>query len=77
VRGPDLPQLASELRGRAGVQQAVAFGNALHVSGDDAASLEQAISPWRAPPYDWKQVRCGLEDVFIHLMERAKDNFPQ
>jgi ABC-2 type transport system ATP-binding protein len=77
VRGPDLPRLAGELRGRDGVQQAVAFGNALHVSGDDAAALENAISPWRAKPYDWKQVRCGLEDVFIHLMDRAKDNFPQ
>ena len=77
VRGPDLPKLAGELRGRAGVQQAVAFGSALHVSGDDAAALERAIAPWRAKPWDWKQVRCGLEDVFIHLMDRAKDNFPQ
>jgi len=77
VRGPDLPRLAGELRGREGVQQAVAFGSALHVSGDDAAALEDAISPWRAKPWDWKQVRCGLEDVFIHLMDRAKDNFPQ
>jgi len=77
VRGPDLPRLAGELRGREGVQQAVAFGSALHVSGDDAAALEDAISPWRAQPWDWKQVRCGLEDVFIHLMDRAKDNFPQ
>jgi len=77
VRGPDLPRLAGELRGRDGVQQAVAFGNALHVSGDDAAALERAIAPWRSEPHDWKQVRCGLEDVFIHLMDRAKDNFPQ
>jgi ABC-2 type transport system ATP-binding protein len=77
VRGPDLQQLAGELRGRAGVLQTVAFGSALHVSGDDAAALERAIAPWRANPYDWKQVRCGLEDVFIHLMDRAKDNFPQ
>ena len=77
VRGPDLPRLAGELRGRDGVQQAVAFGNALHVSGDDAAALERAIALWRSKPHDWKQVRCGLEDVFIHLMDRAKDNFPQ
>ena len=77
VRGPDLPRLAGELRGREGVQQAVAFGSALHVSGDDAAALEDAISPWRAQPWDWKRVRCGLEAVFIHLMDRAKDNFPQ
>jgi ABC-2 type transport system ATP-binding protein len=77
VRGPDLQQLAGELRGRAGVLQTVAFGSALHVSGDDAAALERAIAPWRAKPFDWKPVRSGLEDVFIHLMDRAKDNFPQ
>jgi ABC-2 type transport system ATP-binding protein len=77
VRGPTLPKLAAELRGKPGVQQAVAFGSALHVSGDDAAALERAIRPWRAAPYEWKSVRCGLEDVFIHLMDRAKDNFPK
>jgi len=77
VRGPDLQHLAGELRGRAGVLQTVAFGSALHVSGDDAAALERAIAPWRAKPFDWKPVRSGLEDVFIHLMDRAKDNFPQ
>jgi ABC-2 type transport system ATP-binding protein len=75
VRGPELPKLAETLRKSAGVQQAVAFGTALHVSGDDAAALEKAIVPWRVAPYEWKQVRCGLEDVFIHLMDRAKDNF--
>jgi ABC-2 type transport system ATP-binding protein len=75
VRGPDLPRLAAELRGHAGVQQAVAFGASLHVSGDDAAALEAAIAPWRAAPYEWARMRCGLEDVFIHLMQRSRDNF--
>jgi ABC-2 type transport system ATP-binding protein len=57
------------------VQQAVAFGTALHVSGDDAAALEQAIAPFRKAPYEWQQVRSGLEDAFIHLMENSEDNF--
>ena len=26
-------------------------------------------------PYHWQQVESGLEDVFISLMETAKDNF--
>jgi ABC-2 type transport system ATP-binding protein len=77
VRGPDLQRLAAELRGRAGVQQAVPFGSTLHVSSDDAAALEGAIAPWRVPPFEWREVPCGLEDVFIHLMERARDNFTQ
>jgi ABC-2 type transport system ATP-binding protein len=75
VTGPGLQQLAAALRGRPGVQQAVPFGSALHVSGADAAALREAIAPWRVAPYEWLEVRCGLEDVFIHLMERAKDNF--
>jgi ABC-2 type transport system ATP-binding protein len=45
------------------------------VSGDDAAALQQAIAPYQRAPLEWQQVRCGLEDVFIHLMDRAKDNF--
>jgi ABC-2 type transport system ATP-binding protein len=57
------------------VQQAVAFGTALHVSGDDAAALERAITPFRRAPYDWQPIRSGLEDVFIHLMDSSKDNF--
>src|SRR5947208_14218474 len=35
VTGPDLLQLAEQLRGQPGVQQAVVFGTGLHVSGDD------------------------------------------
>jgi ABC-2 type transport system ATP-binding protein len=68
--GPDLLKLAAQLRGRPAVQQAVIFGNALHVSGGDAAALERELVPFRVPPYEWRQVESGLEDVFIHLMER-------
>jgi ABC-2 type transport system ATP-binding protein len=71
VTGPDLLQLAEDLRTRPGVQQAVAFGNSLHVSGDDPRALEDAIHPFRRPGYDWQSIRPGLEDVFIHLMDRA------
>src|SRR5262249_19046035 len=36
VSGPNLHELAEELRTHPGVRQAVAFGNRLHVSSDDA-----------------------------------------
>jgi ABC-2 type transport system ATP-binding protein len=75
VTGPDLIHLAEQLRDQPGVQQAVAFGTALHVSGDDVAALERAIAPFRKEPYEWQQVRSGLEDAFIHLMENSEDNF--
>lgn len=77
VTGTGLIALAEELRGLAGVRQAVSFGSALHVSGDDAAELERAIAPFRREPYDWQLIRPGLEDVFIHLMDGAEDNYSE
>src|SRR6266481_2682815 len=74
VSGQDLPKLTEQLRERPGVEQTVAFGNMLHVSGGDAATLEQAIAPFRTDQYEWHQVESGLEDVFIHLMDKSKDN---
>ena len=41
----------------------------------DAATLEAAIAPFRKAPYKWEQIPSGLEDVFIHLMDKSKDNF--
>ena len=75
VSGPRLVELAAELRKSPGVQQAVAFGTSLHVSGDDAAALEKAVTPYRLPGYSWQAITSGLEDVFIHLMDKSKDNF--
>jgi len=75
VSGPDLLTLAEQLRGQLGVQEAVAFGTSLHISGEDAAALEQAIAPFRRAPYEWSQIPAGLEDVFIHLMGSSKDNY--
>jgi ABC-2 type transport system ATP-binding protein len=75
VDGPELPKLAERLRSRPGIEQAVAFGNELHVSGSDEPALEAAIAPYRKEPYRWRRVEPGLEDVFIHLMNRSEDNF--
>jgi ABC-2 type transport system ATP-binding protein len=74
VSGPDLLKLAEELEGKAGVQQAVPFGNDMHVSGDDAAALERDIASFRKSPYEWRQIDAGLEDVFIHLMNRSRQH---
>ncbi len=72
VIGPDLLKLSEQLQESPGVEQAVAFGNMLHLSGDDPIALEEAIAPFRTEQYEWRQVDPGLEDVFIHLMERSK-----
>lgn len=75
VSGPHLHQLAVDIRRHAAVQQAVAFGDRLHVSGADPVALEAAVDAFRTGPYEWHRVETGLEDVFIHLMERSSDNF--
>jgi len=75
VTGPGLRPLAVKLRALDGVEQVVAFGNTLHVSGRDGPRLEAAILSVRDPDHQWKPIRSGLEDVFISLMDEAEDNF--
>ena len=75
VTGPDLRELAEKLRGQDGVEQVVPFGNTLHVSGRDGARVDAAIAAVRDPRHEWKQIRSGLEDVFISLMDASTDNF--
>jgi ABC-2 type transport system ATP-binding protein len=73
VTGPDMVKLAENLRGLPGIEQVVAFGNALHISGDDAGIIEQAIAPFRAEQNEWRRIDSGLEDVFIHFMNDSKE----
>jgi len=75
VSGGNLFSLAEKLRGLLGIEQVVAFGTALHVSGRDAVKLRESIAPFMAGEYHWTQIESGLEDVFISLMDTAKDNF--
>lgn len=76
VEGAGADRLAGRLEGLPGVAMAAPFGNALHVSGTDSAALEAAVAPWRdEPALVWSRTEPSLEDVFIHLMGRAEDNF--
>jgi len=75
VAGENLAALAAKLRGQPGVEQVVAFGTTLHVSGRNAEKLHASISPCMTGGYRWQQIESGLEDVFIGLMDKAADNF--
>jgi ABC-2 type transport system ATP-binding protein len=76
VSGPDVNGLLHELQNKPGIDMVAPFGNSLHVSGRDAAALEAAIKPYRERPgLNWNRSEPTLEDVFIDLMSRAKDNF--
>jgi ABC-2 type transport system ATP-binding protein len=79
VSAPDnatLAALAEELNHTHGVDMVAPFGTSLHVSGRNVAALEAAIAPFRQREgLDWRQSQPSLEDVFIDLMSRARDNF--
>jgi ABC-2 type transport system ATP-binding protein len=71
-----LERYAAKLEGQPGVEQIAAFGSALHVTGRDSPSLEQSIREVIANTASKAEPSAtGLEDVFIHLTERATDNY--
>lgn len=77
VRGEaGAPALGARLRGLPGVEQVVPFGAVLQVSGSAAALLERSLAPLRLEGLAVEPAETSLEDVFIHLMQRAKDNYP-
>jgi len=76
VSSADNNGLLHDLQGKPGIDMVAPFGNSLHVSGRDGTALEEAIRPYRdRPGLTWKKSEPSLEDVFIDLMSRAKDNF--
>jgi ABC-2 type transport system ATP-binding protein len=76
VTGDHLTALSAELTGKPGVDMVAPFGTSLHVSGRDRSALETTIAPWREHQgLHWLQSEPSLEDVFIELMTRSKDNF--
>jgi ABC-2 type transport system ATP-binding protein len=76
VTGADLNDLANELTGKPGVDMVAPFGASLHVSGRDQAALQAMLEPYRQRPgLHWQHSAPSLEDVFIELMTRSKDNF--
>ncbi|UVO39548.1 ABC transporter ATP-binding protein [Bradyrhizobium arachidis] len=68
--------LAAQLAGKPGIDMVAPFGTSLHVSGRDVVALEASIAPWRdKDDLHWQKSAPSLEDVFIELMGRSKDNF--
>ena len=69
IHGERLTELQQRLRGQAGVEQTVTFGEVLHASGTDAEQLQRAVLAATADGnHRAEKIETGLEDVFIHLM---------
>jgi ABC-2 type transport system ATP-binding protein len=76
VTGDELHKLQDQLTGQPGIDMVAPFGNSLHVSGRDRAALDATIAAYRdSPGWHWQHGEPSLEDVFIELMTRSKDNF--
>jgi ABC-2 type transport system ATP-binding protein len=76
VSGEEPAKLAAALDGKPGVEMVAPFGTSLHISGRDTTALEAAIAPYKTDPsLVWTRAEPSLEDVFIDLMLRSRDNF--
>ncbi len=71
ITGPELYSLMERLRALPGVEQVVAFGLTLHVSGRDAPALAESLEPLAVAPYGVTRIPSNLEEVFISLMRKA------
>jgi ABC-2 type transport system ATP-binding protein len=78
ISGDNLQPIAEELTGKPGVDMVAPFGTSLHVSGRDHAALEATLASYKTnPALSLRPSEPSLEDVFIELMGRARDNFQQ
>jgi len=75
VKGKNLLALAMELKKFPAVEQVLAFGNVMHISGSNTVELDKAVQKFMQPEYCWSNTDTTIEDVFIHLMKKAKDNY--
>lgn len=76
VTGDDLHALSAELTGKPGIDMVAPFGTSLHVSGRDRSALEATVALYRdGRGWRFQHSAPSLEDVFIDLMSRSKDNF--
>ncbi len=72
-----LAKLANELEGEPGVDTIVPFGTTLHVSGVDHAALARTRDAYGGPGLEWARAEPSLDDVFVRLMQQAKDNYAE
>jgi ABC-2 type transport system ATP-binding protein len=77
VRGPDLQRLVEALQAEGDTHwQAVPFGTSVHVSSKERDDFPAWLAGHAEPGrHEVRAIESSLEDVFISLMQHAKDNF--
>ncbi len=60
-----------------GVEQAVVFGTAVHLSGSNAERMGHSVGRYADQQrLRWQRVQASLEDAFIHLMQSQRGAGP-
>jgi ABC-2 type transport system ATP-binding protein len=77
VNGPGLIDVAHRLRLTAGIRSVAPFGTQLHVSGASVQAIESALASLGSPGLVAEPIAPSLEDVFIALMQDARDNYAE
>ena len=73
IAGANLDALVAPIKALPGVRSVSAFGNTLHVAGDNQALLQASLAPYLARSnLQLAPARADLEDVFISLMDKPK-----
>ncbi len=75
VSGPQLIEVAHALRNAPGIRSVAPFGATLHVSAASTKAAEDALAALPFEGLNAEPIEPSLEDVFIALMQEAKDNF--
>lgn len=78
IAGRHLDALVAPVKALPGVLSVSAFGNTLHVAGENQALLQASLAPYRArPDLQLSVAQADLEDVFISLMDKVRDSDPE
>jgi ABC-2 type transport system ATP-binding protein len=75
ISGPGLAELAHALHANPAVRTAASFGASLHVTAASRDELDAILAPYLATGIHVERIDTSLEDVFIALMQGAKDNY--
>lgn len=74
ISGKNLFKLSASLEKMQGIDQVVMFGSSLHVSGKNKDKLLQSLETIKNG-YQITPVATSLEDAFIYMMNKSKDNY--
>jgi ABC-2 type transport system ATP-binding protein len=75
VTGGNLHELAEKIRPSPASNRSSRSARRCTSAGATRKNCARAWRPLITGDYHWKQIQSGLEDVFISLMETAKDNY--